>query len=65
MSETHHREPVVLSPEDWPTWLGETEEKAAPLMRAAPDGTYNRWRVDRAVNSNRASGSQLITPLAV
>ena len=64
MSETHHREPVVLSPPDWPTWLGETEAKAAPLMRAAPLGTYKRWRVDRAVNSNRASGPELITPLA-
>lgn len=64
MSDTHHREPVIVAPEDWATWLGETGEKAAPLMRAAPDGYYRRWRVDRAVNSNRASGSTLIEPLA-
>ncbi|OAN75330.1 hypothetical protein A8B78_16320 [Jannaschia sp. EhC01] len=64
MSKTHHREPVVLAPEDWATWLGETDAKAAPLMRAAPEGTYQRWRVDRTVNSNRAKGPDLIAPLA-
>ncbi len=63
MAETHHREPVQLAPEDWATWLGETDAKAAPLMRAAPEGYYTRWRVDRAVNSNRAQGAELIEPL--
>lgn len=64
MSETHHREPVFIAPEDWATWLGEGGDKAAPLMRAAPEGTYQRWRVDPAVNSNRAAGAALIEPLA-
>lgn len=64
MSATHHREPVVVEPADWATWLGETDDKAAPLMRAASDATYQRWRVDRAVNSNRAQGEALIEPLA-
>jgi len=64
MSETHHREPVRLAPEDWARWLGETGEKAAPLMRAAPEGYYDRWRVDARVNSNRAEGAGLIEPLA-
>lgn len=63
MSETHHREPVVVLEEDWATWLGEDGEKAAPLMRPAPEGFYQRWRVDRAVNSNRASGAELIEPI--
>lgn len=64
MAQTHHREPVVLAPEDWATWLGETDAKAAPLMRSAPEGAFQRWRVDREVNSNRAHGAGLITPLA-
>ncbi len=63
MSETHHREPVVVDETDWATWLGETGEKAAPLMRSAPEGFYQRWRVDRAVNSNRATGPELIEPI--
>jgi putative SOS response-associated peptidase YedK len=63
MAETHHREPVVVAEADWATWLGETDEKAAPLMQAAPEGFYQRWRVDRAVNSNRATGPELIEPI--
>ena len=64
MSETHHREPVRLSPEDWAKWLGEEGHGAATLMRAAPEGSYARWRVDPRVNSNRAEGENLIEPLA-
>ncbi len=64
MAETHHREPLRLAPTDWARWLGETGEKAAPLMRPAPEGAYQRWRVDPKVNSNRASGAALIQPLA-
>ncbi|PWJ19304.1 SOS response-associated peptidase [Jannaschia seohaensis] len=63
MREIHHREPVTLAPEDWPLWLGEAEGKAAPLMRAAPEGRIARYRVSRAVNSNRAEGPELIDPL--
>jgi putative SOS response-associated peptidase YedK len=63
MAEIHHREPVTLAPGDWATWLGETGEKAAPLMRASPEGRLERWRVSRAVNSNRADGPELARPL--
>ncbi len=64
MSETHHREPVSLAPEDWALWLGEEGKGAATLMRPAPGGRYSRWRVDPRVNSNRAEGPDLIVPLA-
>jgi putative SOS response-associated peptidase YedK len=64
MAETHHREPVSLAPGDWAKWLGEAGRGAALLMKAAPEGRYRRWRVDPAVNSNRASGPGLIEPLA-
>lgn len=64
MAEVHHREPVMLAPGDWARWLGETGEKAAPLMRPVPEGRVARHRVDRAVNSNRADGPVLIEPLA-
>ena len=65
MAATHHREPVVLAPDDWARWLGETDEKAAPLMRSAPEGSYQRWRVDPKVNSNRAEGPALTQAIAV
>lgn len=61
MSAIHHREPVTLAQEDWGTWLGESG-KAAPLMKAAPEGAMSFYRVNTAVNSNRASGPELIEP---
>lgn len=60
MSNIHHRMPVILAPSDWARWLGETDEKSAPLMRAVPEDVLTWHRVERAVNSNRASGPELI-----
>ncbi len=62
MSAIHHRMPVILEPDDWPLWLGEAGKGAAPLMKAAADDALQWHRVDRAVNSNRASGPDLIEP---
>ena len=62
MSRIHHRMPVIVAPEDWPLWLGEAGHGAATLMRAAPDDALTFWRVDPRVNSNRASGPDLIEP---
>ena len=63
MSEIHHREPVTLAAGDWPLWLGEAGRGAATLMRAAPGTRLVRHRVGQEVNSNRASGPDLIDPL--
>ena len=59
----HDREPVILEPEDWPLWLGEAGHGAATLMKATEVGVLRSYRVDPAVNSNRASGPGLIAPL--
>ncbi len=63
MAQIHHRMPVVLAPQDWPLWLGEAGHGAATLMKAAPEDALAWHRVDRAVNSNRASGPKLIEPI--
>jgi putative SOS response-associated peptidase YedK len=60
ISPIHNREPVILEPADWPLWLGEAGHGAAVLMKATRLGVLASHRVDRAVNSNRASGSALI-----
>jgi putative SOS response-associated peptidase YedK len=65
MSQIHHRMPVMLAPEDWPLWLGEQGKGAALLMQAAPEDSLSFHRVDRAVNSNRASVPKLIQPINV
>jgi len=61
----HHRMPVAIAPADWPLWLGEAGKGAAPLMRAPPGDRFAFHRVEPAVNSNRASGPDLIAPLAL
>lgn len=63
MQRLHHRMPVILAQGDWPLWLGEAGHGAATLMRPAPDDALTFWRVDPAVNSNRASGAGLIAPI--
>ncbi len=63
MAQIHHRMPVIVPPEDWPLWLGEAGHGAARLMRAAPEEALRWHRVDRAVNSNRVEGPELIDPL--
>ncbi len=64
MAGIHDREPVILDRADWPLWLGEAGHGAALLMKATPPGTLQMHRVDVAVNSNRATGAQLIEPIA-
>jgi len=58
----HHREPLILDPDDWPLWLGEVGHGAAPLMVARGAGVLQSRRVSPAVNSNRAEGPALIEP---
>ena len=63
IAHIHHRQPLVIAGPDWPLWLGEAGKGAAMLMRPAPAGTFAAWRVDPAVNSNRAAGPELIEPI--
>lgn len=63
MSAIHHRMPVIIAHEDWPLWLGEAGHGAAPLMRPAPEHALRFYRVAPAVNSNRATGPDLIEPV--
>lgn len=62
ISAVHHRMPVILTEGQWGKWLGEEGHGAATLMQAAPDQTLQLHRVSRKVNSNRASGPELIEP---
>ncbi|MEM6588651.1 MAG: SOS response-associated peptidase [Pseudomonadota bacterium] len=63
MGTIHHRMPVILQAKDWPLWLGEAGHGAATLMHAGPEDALQFWRVDTAVNSNRASGAGLTDPV--
>ena len=63
VAAVHHRMPLILEPEDWPLWLGEAGPGAARLMRPGPEDALAFYRVDPAVNSNRARGAALIEAL--
>lgn len=63
LSAIHHRMPLIVAPEDWPLWLGEAGKGAAVLMRPGAEDLLAFHRVDRAVNSNRASGAGLVKPV--
>lgn len=62
MARIHHRIPVILTPTDWPLWLGEDGKGAATLMKSAPEDALSFHRVSTAVNSNRATGAALLEP---
>lgn len=63
MRAIHHRMPVCIEQSDWGLWLGEEGKGAARLMHAPPDDVLAFHRVDPRVNSNRASGPELIAPI--
>lgn len=63
LSGVHNRMPVLVEPQDWPLWLGEEGKGAARLMVPAAEDVLSFHRVGTAVNSNRASGPELIEPI--
>lgn len=64
IAQIHHRVPVVLTPDQWPLWLGEAGNGAAALMISPPEDALAIHRVSTQVNSNRATGPDLIAPIA-
>ncbi len=58
----HQRMPLIVEPKDWPLWLGEAGKGAARLMQPGHEDVLTFHRVSPLVNSNRASGPELIEP---
>ena len=61
-SDLHHRMPVRLSPDHWDSWLDPDVNPDQTIANRQTGEDLIFWEVDRAVNSNRASGPELITP---
>ena len=57
----HDRMPVVLEPQDWPLWLGETDGDTAALLRPSP-AAFRVWPVSTQVNNVRNDGAHLLDP---
>ena len=62
VSALHHRMPLILEPDEVALWLGEEGTGAARLMQPGREGVLEWYRVSTRVNSNRASGEDLIEP---
>jgi len=63
MAEIHNRMPVLLAPESWPTWLGETPATSAELKGLCapfPSERMTSWPVDRAVGNVKYDEPRLI-----
>jgi putative SOS response-associated peptidase YedK len=56
--------PVILEPESWPTWLGETPSDVATLLRPS-DAGFKTWQVSTAVNAVRNDSPDLLTPASL
>ena len=59
MRQVHDRMPVILEPDAWSMWLGDTWS-ALSLMRPAGGDELHLWPVGRAVNSVRNNGAELL-----
>ena len=66
VAQVHDRMPIILSPEDWDTWLAEdTElEQLRALLRPAPSDGLRMYAVSPAVNNVRSQGAELMAPLS-
>jgi putative SOS response-associated peptidase YedK len=60
MAQMHHRMPVILDAAGVETWLSNPDES---LLRPAPEGALQAWRVDPKVNSNRYQEADAIVPI--
>jgi putative SOS response-associated peptidase YedK len=61
----HHRMPVVLTPDDYAPWLDPDSPVGAALerLKPLPNDLLEAVPLDRAVNSNRADGPDLLKPV--
>lgn len=65
LDRIHDRQPLVLNPADWDTWLDPAmtdDADIADLLAYAEPGRFGAYPVSRAVSSNRSNGPQLIEP---
>jgi putative SOS response-associated peptidase YedK len=65
MAPIHNRMPVILSPEDYATWLNAapTTELLLPLLKPFSADQMEAYPVSKLVNNPRNQGEQLIEPV--
>jgi putative SOS response-associated peptidase YedK len=64
LDRIHDRQPLVLEPEDWPTWLdpGTGAADVLGLLEPHAAGRFTAYPVSTAVSSTRSHGAHLLDP---
>ena len=66
LDRIHDRQPLVLDPDDWATWLDPSmtdPERIEKLLSFHDPGRFRAYPVSRAVSSNASNGPHLIDPV--
>jgi putative SOS response-associated peptidase YedK len=65
LDRIHDRQPLVLEPEEWATWLDPATGAAdvVGLLERRPPGRFTAHPVSTAVSSSRANGPHLLDPV--
>lgn len=66
MADVHHRMPVMLARENWPTWLGETNaspDQLQKLFKPFPANRMQAWPVTARVGNVKNDDAELVQPL--
>jgi putative SOS response-associated peptidase YedK len=67
LAELHDRMPVILAPDNWPAWLGQTQadpEQLKRLLVPYPAEDMVVWPVDKRVGNVKNKDPSLIEPVA-
>jgi putative SOS response-associated peptidase YedK len=68
LAPLHDRMPVILTPTDWPQWLGEapaTEAELKALLRPHAGDDLHLWPVSKRVGSVKNNDASLSEPVSV
>jgi putative SOS response-associated peptidase YedK len=68
LAPLHNRMPVILSPDDWPRWLGEMpaeENELKALLKPAPADMLTLWPVSKRVGSVKNNDASLSEPIVL
>ena len=65
LDRIHDRQPLVIEPQDWATWLdpGTGAADVLGLLEPAPPGRFTAYPVSTAVSRNRSNGPHLLDPV--
>jgi putative SOS response-associated peptidase YedK len=63
MRPIHDRMPVVLEPEDWPVWLGETTGNPSVSLHPPAEEILQCWPISTKVNSPKNNDAMLLDPV--